>query len=339
MTGSVCLSALAVYLPDEVVTAADIAAASGLPAEVITDKLGLRQKHVAAPDEHVSTMSLAAAQQLLPMADPGAAAALIYFGSSIKDFDLWSCAVALQAGLQLENAYAFELASNCAGFGVAVQVGRALLLTDPHLDEVWLVGASKESSVVDYGDLATKSVFAFGDGAAAALMRRGQSGLTVLATVVVSDGTYNEAVLVPAGGTRTPASTKSLADGQHKVRVQPDLQLGQTIGPLFVELMTRAGITAIDRAGLLPQDIDVVLLQHQIPSVVDAIIRGTGAVNASTVELGDYGHMSSIDVPLALHLALQRTAVPAGGHALLLSAGLGYTWTATVLRHDAALAS
>jgi 3-oxoacyl-[acyl-carrier-protein] synthase-3 len=339
VTGSVCLSALAVYLPDEVVTAADIAAASGLPAEVITDKLGLRQKRVAAPDEHVSTLSLAAAQQLLPMADPGAASALIYFGSSIKDFDLWSCAVALQAGLHLANAYAFELASNCAGFGVAVQVGRALLLTDPHLDEVWLVGASKESSVVDYGDLSTKSVFAFGDGAAAALMRRGQSGLTVLATVVVSDGTYNEAVLVPAGGTRTPASTQSLASGQHKVRVQPDLQLGQTIGPLFVELMTRAGITAIDRAGLLPQDIDVVLLQHQIPSVVDAIITRTGTVNASTVELGDYGHMSSIDVPLALHLALQRSAVPAGGHALLLSAGLGYTWTATVLRHDAALAS
>ena len=79
---SVSLTALSVYLPVDVVTADDIAGVSGLPAEVITDKLGLRQKHVAGADEHVSTMSVDAAKPLIGAvdADP-VASAVIYFGS------------------------------------------------------------------------------------------------------------------------------------------------------------------------------------------------------------------------------------------------------------------
>lgn len=335
---SVSLTALSVYLPVDVVTADDIAGVSGLPAEVITDKLGLRQKHVAGADEHVSTMSVDAAKPLIGAvdADP-VASAVIYFGSSIKDYDLWSCAVAVQQRLGLHGAYSFEVASNCAGFGVAVHVGRALLLADPTLSHVWLVGASKEASVVDYGDLATKSVFAFADGAAAGVLARDQPGLQVLATAIVSDGTYNEAVLVPAGGTRQPTSEATVEGDLHKVRVQPDLQLGKVVGPQFIELMIKGGRSALERAGVDATSIDLVVLQHQIPSVVRAIVDGICASNAQTVDLGDFGHMSALDVPVALHAALEAEMLPEGGHALLLSAGLGYTWTATVVRLDSSI--
>jgi len=335
---SVSLTALSVYLPVDVVTADDIADVSGLPAEVIMDKLGLRQKHVAGPDEHVSTMSVDAAKPLLSAvdADP-TSSVVIYFGSSIKDYELWSCAVAVQQRLGLAGAYSFEVASNCAGFGVALHLGRALLLADPSLSHVWLVGASKEASVVDYGDLATKSVFAFADGAAAGVLTRDQPGLTILSTAIVSDGTYNEAVLVPAGGTRQPSTEATVGGDLHKVRVQPDIQLGKVVGPQFVELMISGGRQALDRADVPPTAIDLVVLQHQIPSVVRAIVDGIGASNAQTVDLADYGHMSSLDVPVALHAALEADMLPAGGHALLLSAGLGYTWTATVVRLDSSI--
>jgi 3-oxoacyl-[acyl-carrier-protein] synthase-3 len=337
-TPFVSLTALSVYLPPDVVTADDISGLSGLPAEVITDKLGLRQKHVAGADEHVSTMSVDAAKPLLGAvdADP-ASSAVIYFGSSIKDYDLWSCAVAVQQRLGLQGAYSFEVASNCAGFGVAVHIGRALLLSDPSLSHVWLVGASKEASVVDYGDLATKSVFAFADGAAAGVLTRDAPGLAVLSTAIVSDGTYNEAVLVPAGGTRQPSSEATVDGDLHKVRVQPDLQLGKVVGPQFIELMIRGGRSALEKAGVPASSIDLVVLQHQIPSVVRAIVDGIGATNARTVDLSDFGHMSSLDVPVALHAALEGEMLPAGGHALLLSAGLGYTWTATVVRLDSSI--
>jgi 3-oxoacyl-[acyl-carrier-protein] synthase-3 len=205
-------------------------------------------------------------------------------------------------------------------------------MADPELQNVWLVGASKEASVVDYADVATKSVFAFGDGAAAALLSRGGGGLEVLSTAIVSDGTYNEAVLVPAGGTRRPPTDDTVRDDQHKVRVQPGLRLGEAVGPQFVELMAKAGRTALERAGVAPAALDVVVLQHQIPSVVRGICQLIGAGGAATVDLGDYGHMSSHDVPVALYRALGESRIPLGGHALLLSAGLGYTWTATVVR-------
>jgi 3-oxoacyl-[acyl-carrier-protein] synthase-3 len=331
---SICLSGLSVYLPADVVTADAVAKASGLPADVVADKLGLRQKHVAGDDEHVSSLTVAAARPLVAARKSSAAgsAALIYFGSSIKDYDLWSCAVSVQHDLELADTYSFEVASNCAGFGVALHVGRALLLADPDLQSVWLVGASKEASVVDYSDVATKSVFAFGDGAAAAVLERGDQGLEVLATAIVSDGTFNRAVLIPAGGTRQPASADTVQQELHKVRVQEDLHLGKTVGPQFMEHMVTAGRRAIRQAGIEPEDLDLVVLQHQIPSVVRAILDDIGAKNADTVDLGDYGHMSSVDVPMGLHRAVTEQRLPDGGHALFLSAGLGYTWSAAVVR-------
>jgi len=303
---------------------------------MIRDKLGVRCKHTAVGDEHVSTMSTRAATSLLDTLPEieRSVEATIYFGSSIKDYELWSCAVAIQHALRLDGGIAFELSSNCAGFGVGLYLARALILSDSVPERVLLVGASHESSVVDYTDIASKSVFAFGDGAAAVMVAEAPGGLRIIGTSLLSDGTYNQAVKVPGGGTVMPATPSSVDQGLHRVRVAPGLKLNDTVGPQFVTNMVEVGRRALAAANIQPPRLDVILIQHQIPSVYRAIMEGVGAPQAATVYLDSFGHMSSVDLPVALYLAAHRGLLPRGAYALLLSAGLGYTWSATVLRAD-----
>src|SRR5436305_9705274 len=85
------LAGTASYLPERVMTAAEVAAVSGIPEDVIVEKFGLRGKHVAAPDEHVSDLSVRAAQALLAERgiDPDAVDVVMYFGSTWKDYAVW----------------------------------------------------------------------------------------------------------------------------------------------------------------------------------------------------------------------------------------------------------
>jgi 3-oxoacyl-[acyl-carrier-protein] synthase-3 len=104
------LVATAHYLPERWMTAAEVAAASGIPEEVVVSKFGLRGKHIAADDEHVSDLAVAAGRRLLDEhgIEPASIGALVYFGSTWKDYPVWQAAPWIAHRLGCENAYAIE---------------------------------------------------------------------------------------------------------------------------------------------------------------------------------------------------------------------------------------
>ena len=200
------IAATAAYLPDRVMTAAEVAAASGIPEQVIVEKFGLRGKHIAAEDEHVSDLSVRACEALLEEAavDPEAIDVLMYFGSMWKDYAVWQAAPWIAHRIGAGNAYAVEYDNVSCGTPVALRLAKDLLVAEPDVQTVLVVAACRESYLLDYGNERSRFMFNFGDGAAAALLVRDGGRNELLGSHGVTDGSLSLQVKVPSGGSVSP---------------------------------------------------------------------------------------------------------------------------------------
>ena len=205
MTRSVSVAATASYLPDRWMSAAEIAAASGIPEPVLLEKFGLRGKHVAAPDEHVSDLALAAGERLLDEAgvDPAEIDVVLYCGSCWKDYSVWQAAPWIAHRLGCAHAYAIEYDNVSMGIPAAMRVARALLADEPAWRTVLLVAASRESYLLDYENRRSRFMFNFGDGAAAALLVADGDANVVLGSHAITDGSLSLQVKVLQAGPRS----------------------------------------------------------------------------------------------------------------------------------------
>ena len=122
-------SATASYLPARWMPAAEVAARSGIPEQVIVEKFGLRGKHIAAADEHVSDLSVRAADRLLEEAGvaPEEIDVVMYYGSTWKDYSVWQAAPWIAHRIGAKNAFALEYDSVSHGTSIALRVARNML--------------------------------------------------------------------------------------------------------------------------------------------------------------------------------------------------------------------
>ncbi|MCA9641422.1 MAG: hypothetical protein KC492_12030, partial [Myxococcales bacterium] len=199
------------YWPEQIQTAGEIAERSGLPVHVIADKIGVRQKRVAGPEDHCSVMAAKAGEVALRRAGvkPEEVDLVLYHGSEFKDYVVWSAATKVQALLGCSRAAAFEAYALCAGTPVALKIARGLMRDDESLRKVLLVTASREADLVSYEDPGARFMYSFGAGGGAMLLSRDDTTHQVLGSAVISDGSLSENVVMPAGGSRTPCSAET----------------------------------------------------------------------------------------------------------------------------------
>ena len=240
------LAATATYLPETWMSAAEIAGASGIPEQVILEKFGLRGKHIAGADEHVSDMSVEAASRLLGQnaIDPADIDVVMYYGSLWKDYPVWQAAPWIAHRLGCKNAYALEYANVSCGTPVALRLARNFLLAEPDLRNVLIVAACRESHLLDYGNERSRFMFNFGDGAVAGLLTR-DDGHELLGCHALTDGSFSLQVKVPAGGSVEPASAESVAGRRHFLDVADPAEmkggLDEVSLPNFVAAATWRG--------------------------------------------------------------------------------------------------
>ncbi len=329
--GGAALVSIGTYFPAGYQSSREIAAATGIPAEIIERKFGLRGKHVAAADEHVSDMAVQAARPIVAGLPPEEVGALIYFGSAHKDYQLWSVAPKIQHALGLGGAFTFELMDTSAAGPVALKVARDMLHGDADLRAILLVGASRESYVIDYRNERSRFAFTFADGAAAALLRRGD-GHRILATAVITDGSFADDVRVPAGGSVHPPSPETLERGMHSLDVVDPAGMKARLDPISLDRFVEVVRRAIERSGYRLDDLDFLAPLHTKRSVFEALLSALGLEEHQSFYLEEYGHMSAIDPFVALAEADRQGRLERGDLVVALSAGTGYSWAATALR-------
>jgi len=322
----VSLAAVASYLPERWMTATELAAETEIPEAVIVEKFGLRGKHIAAPDEHVSDMAVTVGERLLEDAavDPDTIDVVLYFGSMWKDFPVWQAGPAIAHRLGCANAYAVEYANVSYGAPAALRMGRDILVAEPDVTRVLAVGASRESYLLDYKNERARFMINFGDGAAAALLVKNGGVNEVLGSHGITDGSLSRHVKVPSGGSVDP-------DGDNRsLDVIDQGAMKERLDEISLPNFVRAAEGAFERSGASLADIAYLCGIHMKRSMHDALVDALGVDPERAAYLDDAGHMSGVDPLLALDRAQDQLAD--GDLVLLLAAGTGYTWAASVVR-------
>jgi 3-oxoacyl-[acyl-carrier-protein] synthase-3 len=331
---SIGLLATAHYLPERWMTAAEVSAASGIPEGVIVERFGLRGKHVAGEGEHVSDLAVAAGQRLLEEheVDPLSIGVVLYYGSTWKDYAVWQAAPWIAHRLGCENAYAIEYDNVSMGTPVALRLARALLTAEPELGNVLLVAAARESYLLDYANERSRFMFNFGDGAVAGLLARDGGRNLLLGSHAITDGSFSLQVKVPGGGSVEPPSHASVDGRRHYLDVADPALMKNGLDEVSLRNFVAAAEGALARSGATLADVSYVCGIHMKRSMHEAILAALGVSLERASYLDDTGHMSGVDPLLGLDRAVADGVVRDGDLVLLLAAGTGYTWAASVVR-------
>ena len=338
----VCLTGLGTYVPDETITGPEIAARSGIPEDVVVQKMGIEQKHVCPPDDdHVTDMSCAAGERALADAgiDPEQLDLVVYHGSEYKDHVVWSAAADICERLGATNAYAHESYALCAGAPIAIRHTAAQLATGD-VDRALLVAASREEDLVDYTNQDASFMFNFGAGGSGMVLEADRSGgddtvrnrarAVVRSSAAVTDGSFADDVVMPAGGSVAPPSAETVEAGLHTLDVPDPDGMKQRLGDVSAQNFQDVADEALAASGYEREAVAFVALTHMKRSFHEYLTTALG-VGEGHHYLDEYGHVQSVDQTLALEAGLAGGLIRSNDVVLLLAAGTGYTWSATVL--------
>jgi 3-oxoacyl-[acyl-carrier-protein] synthase-3 len=323
------IAATGAYLPERWMPAAEVAAASGIPERVMVERFGLRGKHIAAADEHVTDLSVAAGERALAEAglEPDAVDVVVYFGSSWKEWPVWQAAPWIAHRLGCERAWALELDYVSCGAPVALRVCRDLLVAEPELRNVLAVGACRESYLLDYANERSRFMFNFGDGAVAAVLSRDAPVNELLGSAAITDGSLSLHVKVPEGGSVHPQT-----DGGRFLDVDGLDEMKERLDDVSLANFVRVAEEALRRSDAALGDVGYLCGIHMKRSMHEALVGALGLAPDRAAYLEDTGHVSGADPLLALDRAARAGELEDGDLILLLAAGTGYTWAASVVR-------
>lgn len=319
-------------VPAKVMTNDDFAAI-GIETndEWIVSRTGIRERHIAAPNESTCSMAATAARQAMKRAGVGEGELdAIVLSTATADRLLPATAVDLQAELGASRSAAFDISAACAGFIFAASVGEGLIATG-NAETVLIVGSERMSSIIDWKDRSTCVLF--GDGAGAAVLKRvpGKRPLKpagILSTYMRSDGTLADLLYRPAGGASIPFSEQVLADRSYLVRMA-----GREVFKHAVRSMADATDRALDLAKLTPHDVDLLIPHQANIRIIEATAKHANlSMDKVYVNVDRYGNTSSASVAIALDEAIECGRVRPGQTVMLVAFGAGFTWASMVLR-------
>lgn len=316
------------YLPDRVLTNADLEALVDTTDEWIFERTGIRERRIADESMGAAEMGAAAARVAMERAgvQPGEVDVIVV-STATPDRLLPSTACDMQALLGATNAAAYDVAAACSGFLYALSIAEGHIAAG-NAEIALVVSTEKMSGIVDWGDRATCVLF--GDGAGAAVVRRTEEGATrgVVSSFMRSDGTLAELLWRPAGGVRVPMDVAVLDQRNHLVKMA-----GREVFKHAVRSMAEAADQALMRAGLTGADIDLLIPHQANMRIIDATARYAGIpMEKVFVNVDRYGNMSSATVPVALDEAVEQGRLRKGDNVLLVAFGAGFTWASTVMK-------
>lgn len=315
------------YLPEAVLTSADLGQRLGVGRQWIVDKTRIMERRVAAADEATSDLATRAAQEALTAAGLTAADLdLIVVATSTPDYPIPSTACIVQGNLGAARAAAFDVDAVCTGFVYALVSTHAMLVADALPRTALVIGADTYSRILDYED--PKTCILFGDGAGAVVMGKVPDGRGLMASTLGADGTTSHYVRIPGGGSRRPATSDTVAGRDHYFKM-----LGREVRALAGEIMPEIVRELLKSAEL---DLDAVnlVVPHQangtmLEDLADVLGLAPGVMHLT---IQRYGNTGAASVPITLDDAVRTGRLNRDDILFLVAFGGGMTWGGAALR-------
>ncbi len=311
------------YLPEQVMTNADIAKIVDTSDEWIVARSGIEQRHIAAEGEKTSDLALAAAHKALVRSgiDP-TDIDLIICATATPDRTFPSTAVAVQAGLGISSGAAFDIQAVCSGFVYGVATADNFLRSGA-AKRALVIGAETFSRILDWEDRSTCVLF--GDGAGAVVMEAqpshgGRDDRGILSTLIRSDGRYQDLLYVDGG----PGSTKTVG----YLRMN-----GREVFRHAVQKITGVIEETLVSTGYAADEIDLFVPHQANKRILDGVAKKLGVpIERVVMTISKHGNTSAASIPLALNHAFEEHRLSEGNLVLLEAMGGGFTWGAALLR-------
>lgn len=312
-------------IPAGILTNADLEKMVDTSDEWIRTRSGIVERRIAPPGMTASDLAMVAAEEALADAGiKGADLDLIVVATISTDMIFPSTSCLLQDRLGAKKAAAYDLSAGCSGFIYGLAQASQSIATG-FCRYVLVVGVELLSRITDYTDRSTCVLF--GDGAGAAVLGPVPVGTGFLAHYLGSDGSGAEQLMLPAGGSRYPASHATLANRMHYLKMN-----GNEVFKFAIRIMPEAAEEVLRRAGLTKDDIDL-FLPHQanIRIIESAAKRLDLPMDRVYVNVDRYGNTSAASIPIALTELNRAGRLKKGNRLLLVGFGAGLTWGASVL--------
>jgi 3-oxoacyl-[acyl-carrier-protein] synthase-3 len=322
------MSSIGVAVPPGVLTNHDLTRMLDTSDQWIVERTGIRERHIAKPDQSVAMLSCEASVKALERAgvEPGDLDAIV-LATATPDRLLPATACDLQALLGADKAAAFDISAACPGFVFALGVAEGLIASGQG-EIILVVGAEKLSTITDFQDRSTAILF--GDGAGAAVVRRasGDDGRGILSVYLRSDGKLAPLLYRPGGGAVDPISEKVVCERSHYMKMA-----GREVFKAAVLAMSEACDEALRRAGVSADEVDLLIPHQANVRIIEATAKHAGMpMDKVMVNVDRFGNTSSASIPLALDQAIAEGRVKRGSILLLVAFGAGFTWGSSVVR-------
>jgi 3-oxoacyl-[acyl-carrier-protein] synthase III len=313
------ITGVGAYVPDKVLTNDDLSRMVETSDEWITERTGIKERRIAAPEQAASDLAVPAGRQALARAGVDAGDVdLVIVATATPDMFFPSTASLVADALGSHDAAAYDLSAGCTGFMYGLAQAYATVAGDL-AKRALVIGSETLSKIVNWQDRTTCVLF--GDGAGAVLLegvdQGGFSGFEL-----GSDGSMGAKLTVPAGGSRTPATAQTIEQEQHFIRMD-----GPEVYRFATRVLVSSAAELLRECHLGIDDVDLYIPHQANKRIIDHAARNLGIPSEKIfVNLHRYGNTSSASIPLCLAEAQEEGRLEAGTRVLMTGMGAGLTW-------------
>jgi len=314
------------YAPKRILTNAELERMVKTSDEWIVQRTGIRERHVVDESEATSDLAIRAAQQALERAqvEPGEID-LIVLGTTTGDMAFPTTANIVQHQLGCKNAGSMDVYAACSGSIYSLSIGSQYVQTGKY-KTVLCIGAECLSRITDYTDRGTCILLA--DAAGAAVLRASDGDAGILDTDLYSDGRYGDLLILPAGGSRSPATHETIEKRMHYVRMK-----GNEVFKVAVRMFSDAAQRILSRNGFTAQDLALFVPHQANLRIIEAAVKRLKLPMVRVlINVDRYGNTGAASVYVALEEAWASKRLNPGDLVLMAAFGGGFTWGAALLR-------
>lgn len=325
MINKVGIIGLGMYVPEKKLTNQDLEKMVDTSDEWITTRTGIKERRIVSESQAASDLAVNAAKEALKDAKLKAEDVdLIIVATITPDMRLPSTACLVQKAIGADKAACLDVSAACTGYIYAIVVAQQFIATGTYKNAL-VIGSEVLSSVTDWTDRNTCVLF--GDGAGACVLAPVETG-GIISTYLASDGKLGDLLNIPGGGSKYPATHKTVDEKLHFVKMR-----GNELFKHAVRLMGEATKLALDKVGLNWDDIDCVIPHQANIRILLAMAKRIGVPEEKIyMNISRYGNMSSASTATALTEAVRDGKIKKGDIVVLVAFGGGLVWGSCVIK-------